>query len=265
MKVSVLSSFLLCTSVATALLDPRQNATGLGTVPQCAQTCLSNSTNTQTACSDLDIKCLCSNQQYVNSLSCCLATNCDATDQSSKFSDSCLVSSANSGTEAILFNQQECASVGETAPGFVGCSPFSLSSFVGIGSSASTRAPSTLSSTPATTASEILNPFVSTFTGSTDSDFGWETVSGLHGTTISFSQRPVLTGSCTVPNFALATNAANMSYLYPEIGCSNLRQDCCPFNPHEFAIMPECPVDYFATGIGCCPRYVNNFCSFEFC
>jgi hypothetical protein len=85
MKVFGLSCFLLSTSLATAFLDPRQNTTtGLGTVPQCAQICLSNSTNTQTACSDLDIKCLCSNQQYVNSLSCCLATNCDATDQSSK-------------------------------------------------------------------------------------------------------------------------------------------------------------------------------------
>ena len=85
MRISVLSCLVLFTSIASASLDPRQNTTGLGSVPQCAQTCLSNSTNAQTACSDLDIKCLCVNQQYVNSLSCCLATNCDSTDQQSKW------------------------------------------------------------------------------------------------------------------------------------------------------------------------------------
>ena len=149
--------------------------------------------------------------------------------------------------------------MGETAPGFVGCSPFSLSSFVGLGSQATTMAPSTLSSEPATTTTAVPTTLVSTITGSTDSDFGWETVSGLHPSTIVFSQRPLLTGSCTVPNFALATNAANMSYLYPEVGCSNLRQDCCPYNAHEFAILPECPVDYFTTSGACCPRYVSEF------
>lgn len=146
--------------------------------------------------------------------------------------------------------------MGETAPGFVGCSPFSLSSFVGLGSSATTMAPSTLSSAPAMTATAVANPFISTLTGSTDTDFGWETVSKIHPTTIAFAQRPLLTGSCTVPNFALATNAANVSYLYPEVGCSNLRQECCPYNAHEFVILPECPVDYVTTASACCPRYV---------
>jgi len=172
--------------------------------------------------------------------------------------------SANPSSEAILFNQQECESVGETAPGFVGCSPFSLSSFVGLGSSATTMAPSTFTSAPAMTSAAAPNPLLSTVSTSTDSDFGWETVTGLQPTTVSFLQRSVLTGSCTVPNFAIVTNAVNSSsgtamvdtFLYAEVGCSNLRGDCCPFPSHEFAIMPECPLDYFTTANGCCPRYV---------
>jgi hypothetical protein len=171
---------------------------------------------------------------------------------------------ANPWTEAILFNQQECESVGETAPGFVGCSPFSLSSFVGLGSSATTMAPSTFTSTPATTSTAPPNPLLSTVSTRTDSDFGWDTVTGLQPSTVSFLQRSVLTGSCTMPNFAIVTNTANSSsgtsvvdtFLFAEVGCSNLRGDCCPFPSHEFAIMPECPLDYFTTADGCCPRYV---------
>lgn len=254
MKAFVLSCVLLSAPFTAALLEGRQNTTGLADVPQCAQTCLSNSTDTQSSCSDLDIKCLCADQQYVNLLSCCLSTNCDATDQSSKSCWTPKTAQTNLFAEAILFNQQECESVGETAPGFVGCSPFSLSSFATVETMANTMPVSTLSTTATTTTPTTLNPFLSTISGSTDTDFGWETVKGLHPTTVSFSQRPLLISSCTVPNFAMVTNAANESYLYPEVGCSNEREDCCPYNAHEFAILPECPVDYFTTENGCCPR-----------
>ena len=157
--------------------------------------------------------------------------------------------------EAIAFNQQECESVGESAPGFVGCSPASLSTTIGLGTAATSV--STITSTPNATTTTSVNPLVSTLTGSTDTDFGWETVRGLHPTTVAFAARPLLVSSCTVPNFAMATDAANMTYLYPEVGCSNLRQDCCPYNAHEFAVLPECPLDYVTTSSACCPRYMS--------
>ena len=161
-------------------------------------------------------------------------------------------------TEAITFNQQECGSVGETAPGFVGCSPSSLTSIVGLGTAASII--SMMPSTPiTTTTSSSINPLISTLTGSIDSHFGWETVKGIHPTTVAFAARPLLVSSCTVPNFAMVTDATNLTYLYPEVGCSNLRGDCCPYNAHEFAILPECPLDYFTTASACCPRYTFSF------
>lgn len=87
------------------------NVTGmnLSGLPQCAQDCLGDSTaeKAQGGCSAIDIKCLCSNTQYINVLACCLDTKCSADDQK----------------KAVDFNSGLCKRVNITIPNFLGCSP----------------------------------------------------------------------------------------------------------------------------------------------
>ena len=45
------------------------------------QTCLQNATAIQGGCQAVDISCLCSSANYINSLGCCLSKNCDQADQ----------------------------------------------------------------------------------------------------------------------------------------------------------------------------------------
>lgn len=48
------------------------------------QLCLANATTYQTECTGIDVRCLCSNSDYVNALSCCLSTDCTEPDQQSR-------------------------------------------------------------------------------------------------------------------------------------------------------------------------------------
>lgn len=50
------------------------------------QNCLANSDalQAQGSCSSVDIKCLCSNVEYVNTIACCLDTKCSPADQQSQ-------------------------------------------------------------------------------------------------------------------------------------------------------------------------------------
>ena len=54
----------------------------LSDLPQCAQGCVGSSINVP-GCSGLDIKCICSNSGYLQSLSCCIAKGCSTSDQTS--------------------------------------------------------------------------------------------------------------------------------------------------------------------------------------
>ncbi|KEF57800.1 uncharacterized protein A1O9_05720 [Exophiala aquamarina CBS 119918] len=71
--------------------------------------------------------------------------------------------------------------------------------------------------------------------------------------TADFAGRPLMTGSCNVPYFAVATGAPGMATQYPIIGCSDGRHDCCPFDPSTDAVLTRCPQDHFTTAGGCCP------------
>ncbi|KIV98201.1 hypothetical protein PV10_01878 [Exophiala mesophila] len=205
-------------------------------LPACAQQCLGNSTSAQLTCPVIDIKCLCSTSAYVSAVSCCLYQHCDSDEQAL----------------AIQFNQQECEAVNETAPNFVGCSPAGLSSALSSASAeqAATRGSGSLAPfNPATSSASISG--VLTITGDVVKDNA-PTQTGRR-TTANFEGRPLMTGSCVVPYFAIATNPGGAVIEYPAVGCSDGRKDCCPFDPAEDAVLTRCPQDHFTTAGGCCP------------
>ncbi|OAP55810.1 hypothetical protein AYL99_09962 [Fonsecaea erecta] len=154
------------------------------------------------------------------------------------------------GILAIQFNKQECAAVNETAPDFVGCSPAGLSS--ALASMSLTQAPAAPSPSPASTSSPSVNPSVTTISGNPESETAAPT-SGKQITATAFVGAPLMTGSCTVPYFAIITDATGKVTEYPNIGCSEDRPDCCPYEYGLNAVIPRCPQDYFTTANACCP------------
>jgi len=156
---------------------------------------------------------------------------------------------------AIEFNQQECSNVNETAPGFVGCSPGGLSSSSVTGSAASTQSPASAGteSTSSSTSAPTVDPNspVATITGAPV--FEPATLNGAKPVTATFDGKPLMTGSCTVPYFAIVTDTLGATTEYPEIGCSQDRQACCPYDSFANAVITKCPQDYFTTAGGCCP------------
>ncbi|KAH0829613.1 hypothetical protein FOPE_10363 [Fonsecaea pedrosoi] len=226
MKLFIVLLHFLCLGLVDAI--------SVQEIPQCAQGCLSNSTSAQKSCSVIDIACLCSSSAYVSALSCCLYTQCNSDEQAL----------------AIQFNKQECTAVNETAPDFVGCSPAGLSSAL---ASMSLTPPAAAPSTqPASTSSSSSNPSISTISGEPVSETP-EPTAGKPITAASFVGAPLMTGSCTVPYFAIATDAAGRVTEYPNVGCSPDRPDCCAYEYGLNALITRCPQDYFTTASACCP------------
>lgn len=69
----------------------------------------------------------------------------------------------------------------------------------------------------------------------------------------SFTGEPLLTGSCTTPQFAVVTLEAGGFLEYAWQGCSNQDPDCCPFNATEGGQLSVCPKNYVTTSGACCP------------
>ena len=158
-------------------------------------------------------------------------------------------------TEAILFNIEQCASVNETAPNFVGCSPLGVT-----GSAVLSFQPGTLTTFSTKTTSNSMSgmsgtdtggSLVSIVTGKTESAL--TTFSGSVPVTAIFNGAALLTGSCSVPYFAQVTDSMGVITEYPEIGCTHNQEGCCPFDSHENAVLSKCPSDYFTTSGACCP------------
>ena len=107
----LLLAFWAAYSMAQQTLSSAANVTGmnLSGLPKCAQDCLGDAAAVQAqgGCSAIDIKCLCSNVQYVNVLACCLDTKCSPEDQK----------------KAVTFNSNLCQRVNITIPNFLGCAP----------------------------------------------------------------------------------------------------------------------------------------------
>jgi hypothetical protein len=169
---------------------------------------------------------------------------------------SCFKSRSNYLPEAILFNIQECATVNETAPSFVGCSPLGLTSSVILGSQGLGSVSTHASILPSTTMSMNMgmgsNSLVSTISGPVNSiAASYDTHSTI---TATFNgKNSLLTGSCISVNFAMATDAMGMVTEFPQIGCSDQLEGCCPYDSHENAVLTKCPADYFTTAGACCP------------
>ena len=148
-----------------------------------------------------------------------------------------------------MFNTQECASVNETAPSFVGCSPPDLSSSATSDfQSAASLASSTSAFNPETTASLMI----STITGSvlhipTSLNSATPVTATFNG------QNPVLIGTCTDVSFAMATDVKGDITEFPEIGCSQGERGCCPDHGHIDALLTRCPQDYYTVASACCP------------
>ncbi|KAK4941385.1 hypothetical protein LTR10_018654 [Elasticomyces elasticus] len=195
-------------------------AIDVGNIPVCAQNCLSNSTSSQTSCAVIDIACLCKNNNYV--------------------------------ATAIQFNQQECEAVNESAPNFVGCSPAGLSSVLAsLSSETATEAATSAVVSTTTSSMSALNTSFSTITGNVVTETAVATTA--KPATAAFSGRPLMTGSCTVPYFAMVTGSNNVATEFPVVGCSDGRSDCCPNQEETNAEITECPSDYFTTSSACCP------------
>ena len=126
-----------------------------------------------------------------------------------------------------------------TAPNFVGCSPFSLTT--GAAGSSKTSSASGGASTDGTTISGDLASIPAAFTNTRIA-------------TATYAGSSLLTGSCTIPLFAQVTERAGDILEFPQVGCALNRGSCCPFDPNQYAGLTKCPADYATTSGACCPK-----------
>lgn len=188
----------------------------------------------------IDIACLCQDPNYVSTLSCCLATQCNSNEQASISNPLLRGTRSSLNTAAIEFNQQECSNVNESAPNFVGCAPSNLASSYFL---APTTAPTTL-------ATSTTNSLISAISGIVESELA--TLNGSK-VTASFDGRPLLTGSCNQPYFAAVTKAPGQTTEFPQIGCGPNQGGCCAFPYGANAVITRCPQDHFTIAGACCP------------
>ncbi|CAD6590870.1 MAG: hypothetical protein ASARMPRED_005088 [Alectoria sarmentosa] len=73
------------------------------------------------------------------------------------------------------------------------------------------------------------------------------------GPVATFTGKPLMTGTCTIPQFATTTLNAGEILEYPWMGCSEEDPDCCPFNINVGGRLSVCPHDYITTNNACCP------------
>ncbi|KAI5466011.1 hypothetical protein BGZ63DRAFT_375080 [Mariannaea sp. PMI_226] len=97
MKASILS-LVLVTGLVAAQSDK---------IPSCATSCISKYTTGDgiAGCGQLDIKCICSNKDFLSGIACCLKDKCDASGQEA----------------AVKYAKQICSSAGVTVPDQVTC------------------------------------------------------------------------------------------------------------------------------------------------
>jgi len=128
-------------------------------VPTCGQPCLTKYTSggNIAGCNSLDVACICSNQNFLSDVACCLSVNCDPADQQ----------------EATNFADSLCKANGVTVPTAVVCT-----------------------STPAATGSSTTSPSASS-TGSQSSSSAANAATISSTTTSTHSSTPSSTPSST--------------------------------------------------------------------
>uniref|UniRef100_A0A8H7N9X0 CFEM domain-containing protein n=1 Tax=Bionectria ochroleuca TaxID=29856 RepID=A0A8H7N9X0_BIOOC len=141
----------------------------LGDVPECAKSCLVQyTTGTQIAnCAQLDIKCICSNTEFLDGIACCLDKDCDAAGKSA----------------AVTFAKQICSTADVTIPDQVVCksgsSTTSGSASASSSGSASASASGSASTSGASNTATTTTQSTSTTTNSASQQSGTGAASGL--------------------------------------------------------------------------------------
>ncbi|KAL8803863.1 MAG: hypothetical protein Q9182_002919 [Xanthomendoza sp. 2 TL-2023] len=141
----------------------------------------------------------------------------------------CCISSSCSNTEqtkAIAANVKLCGSANVTVPNFLGCSPSLASKF----------------SASAATVTQVNNAAIQS-----------AVMIPTNGPVAVFTGRPLFTGTCTTPEFAMVTMNGGGVLEYPWAGCSYDRPGCCPFDVNVGGSLSVCPRDYTTTSNACCP------------
>ncbi|SLM39269.1 Extracellular membrane protein, CFEM domain, fungi [Lasallia pustulata] len=215
--------------LASLLIPALSVSTEIAGLPSCAQTCLSNASTDLGSCSSVDIKCLCGNIDYINTLSCCLSQSCSTSDQQ----------------KALAFDTELCNSVNVTIPNFVGCA---LSSSTSSGSSSTVSGVTSSSPTTMTTITAITAAFATS---------GYS-IESLYSTTTGapvarFTGGKLLQGNCTIPQIASVTLSAGGTLEFPWLGCAAGAPNCCPWQNSIAGPLTICPTDYFTTSNACCP------------
>ncbi|CAG9971569.1 unnamed protein product [Clonostachys byssicola] len=138
-------------------------------VPDCAKSCLVQyTTGTQIAnCAQLDIKCICSNTEFLDGIACCLDKDCDASGKAA----------------AVTFAKQICSTADVTIPDQVVCksgsSTTSGSASASSSGSASASASGSASTSGASNTATTTTQSTSTTTNSASQQSGTGAASGL--------------------------------------------------------------------------------------
>ncbi|KAI4240114.1 MAG: hypothetical protein L6R40_005353 [Gallowayella cf. fulva] len=141
----------------------------------------------------------------------------------------CCISSSCSNTEqakAISANVKLCSGANVTIPNYLGCSPSLASKF----------------SASAATVTQVNNAVIQS-----------AVMIPTNGPVAVFTGRPLFTGTCTTPQFAMVTMNGGGVLEYPWAGCSYDRPGCCPFDVNIGGSLSVCPSDYTTTSNACCP------------
>ena len=137
--------------------------------------------------------------------------------------------------EAISINTRVCSNNNATIPNYVGCSP-SLASLYHFSASSPAQSSSSIQSGMVATGS--IQPAITI---------------PSKGPVAMFTGGPILTGSCTTPQYASATLDDGGMFEYPWLGCSYEQPGCCPFDLGSGGSLDVCPGDYITTSGACCP------------
>ncbi|KAL8863226.1 MAG: hypothetical protein Q9178_000601 [Gyalolechia marmorata] len=142
---------------------------------------------------------------------------------------SCCISSSCSNADqarAITANVRLCSNANVTIPNSLGCSPSLASKF----------------SAAAATITKVSNAAIQS-----------AVMIPTNGPLAAFTGRPLFTGTCTSPEFAMVTMNGGGVLEYPWAGCSYNRPGCCPFDVNVGGSLSVCPSDYTTTSNACCP------------
>ncbi|KAI9884727.1 MAG: hypothetical protein M1823_003471 [Watsoniomyces obsoletus] len=172
MQLIIASVFAGLLALASAQTTP--NLAGL---PSCARACVGTSVNVP-GCQGLDIRCICSNRDFLNNISCCIQRSCSAEEQASTIrfaSGLCATAGVNVPTEATCPSGSASASPSPTTTGASASASSAVSSASSVLSSRVSSASSAVASATSeagSRASSLLSAASSAFGSATSAAGG---------------------------------------------------------------------------------------------